>query len=121
LRQKASVGLQPYAKGAPQGLANKLFEYLSAGIPVLSSLAGENAALLETYECGITYRVGDAADFYDKLTKMLTDESVRRRMGNNGLALFKKQFDADRAFDNLVQYLENLVGHIAEGKNAVAR
>src|SRR5690606_2789684 len=41
LRDHAAIGFQPYSANASQGLPNKLFEYLSAGIPVLSSLQGE--------------------------------------------------------------------------------
>ena len=54
MRSHAAIGLQPYAAGAPQGLANKLFEYLSAGMPVVSSLTGENQQLIAANDCGLT-------------------------------------------------------------------
>lgn len=37
----SSVGLAPYITGALQSLPNKPFEYLAAGLPILSSLQGE--------------------------------------------------------------------------------
>lgn len=108
LRQSASVGLQPYVAGAPQGLANKLFEYLSAGLPVVSSLAGENAQLIAQHQCGVTYQAGDGLDCYEKLRPLLADEGLRRRMGANGRRLFQDKFDADTVFDGLAQHLERI-------------
>jgi glycosyltransferase involved in cell wall biosynthesis len=108
LRARAAVGLQPYVAGAPQGLANKLFEYISAGIPVLSSLSGENADLIANYSCGLTYRAGDGRDCYEKLCKMLDEPSLRARMGENGKDLFMKQFDSNTIFEGLAAHLETV-------------
>jgi glycosyltransferase involved in cell wall biosynthesis len=108
-RAHASIGLQPYAAGAPQGLANKLFEYLSAGIPVVSSLAGENEELVSRHDCGLTYRAGSAADCLDKLVRLLDDPAGRRQKGANGKALFEREFDGRAVFDTLIQHLEGMV------------
>ena len=43
----ADIGLMAYSKGAPQGLPNKIFEYMSSGIPILSSLQGETEDFLK--------------------------------------------------------------------------
>src|SRR5438309_1651100 len=63
LLEMSSVGLGAYAAGAPQGLPNKLYEYLSAGVPILSSLRGEAEALLAGAGCGVTYSARDPGSF----------------------------------------------------------
>lgn len=108
LRARAAIGLQPYILGAPQGLANKLFEYLSAGIPVLSSLAGENAQLLDTYVCGLNYQAGNTEDFLLKLSWLLSRGDERTAMGLRGKALFEQQFDGATVFDGLISHLEQV-------------
>ena len=84
LRAHAEVGLQPYIDGAPQGLANKLFEYLSAGVPVISSLQGENERLIERYRCGLTYKPGDALSCLEKIRVLADNDEMRRSMGPSG-------------------------------------
>ena len=108
LRAHAAVGLQPYAQGAPQGLANKLFEYLSAGMPVVSSLPGENQQLIEQYGCGLTYRPGDAADCLEKITLLADDDDRRQAMGRRGKELFLQRFDSHIVFDGLAAHLETV-------------
>jgi glycosyltransferase involved in cell wall biosynthesis len=106
LRSHAAIGFQPYAVGAPQGLANKLFEYLSAGIPVISSLSGENAALIAAHDCGLTYRPGSGKDCYQKLDQMLANPARRAAMAANGKRLFMQQFQPEAIFDGLAKHLE---------------
>jgi glycosyltransferase involved in cell wall biosynthesis len=106
LRAHAAMGLQPYVAGAPQGLANKLFEYLSAGVPVISSLRGENEALILEHQCGLTYLPGDAQGCRQAVTRLADDPELRRAMGARGKALFEAQFDASRVFDRLIGLLE---------------
>ena len=108
LRGHAAIGLQPYVKGAPQGLANKLFEYLSAGLPVVSSLAGENELLIQQHHCGLTYRAGDAADCHRQLLTLLDDAALRERMGADGRRLFETQFNATSVFERLMKHLETV-------------
>lgn len=108
LRSRAAVGFQPYLAGAPQGLANKLFEYLSAGIPVVSSLRGENEALIAEQDCGITYEAGSGSSCYGALRPLLLDSARRIRMGENGRRLFVERFDADKVFEGLAAHLESV-------------
>jgi glycosyltransferase involved in cell wall biosynthesis len=114
LRARVAVGFQPYLAGAPQGLANKLFEYLSAGIPVVSSLQGENAMLIAEHGCGVTYLAGNGASCFEALRPLLRDSALQKKMGSNGRRLFVERFDADKVFDGLADHLE----HVACSRNA---
>jgi glycosyltransferase involved in cell wall biosynthesis len=105
-RARAAVGFQPYVAGAPQGLANKLFEYLSAGMPVVSSLAGENQELIARYDCGLTYRAADGADCWHQLSQLLADAGRRQRMGASGKRLFEQHFNGEAVFATLADHLE---------------
>ena len=109
LRQHAAIGLQPYAAGAPQGLANKLFEYISAGLPVVSSLRGENEALLREYGCGVTYAAGDTEDFLAKLQPLLVNPALRAEMGRRAQRVFEENYSAEKVYGGLASHLEHVV------------
>ena len=105
LMKVASIGIAAYAPGAPQGLPNKLFEYMSAGLPVLSSLRGEAEALLRQHGCGLSYQAGDRRSFLDALCTLLDQRERRAQMGRNGRRLFDEQFSTDRVYAGLGDYL----------------
>src|SRR5260370_7964074 len=83
LGQLASIGLAAYSPSAPQGLPNKLFEYMAYGLPVVSSLPGEAEAFLGESRCGITYKAGDAESLVDALLS-LANARHRPEYGDNG-------------------------------------
>jgi glycosyltransferase involved in cell wall biosynthesis len=104
----ASIALQAYAKGAPQGLANKLFEYLSAGLPILSSLKGENEEFLRAHGCGVTYEAENHIDFVNKLSALLGKEQTMKAMRKNALQLFDSQFRMELICDQTTTYLQGI-------------
>ena len=110
LMRSAGIGLMAYAVGAPQGYPNKLFEYLCAGLPIISSLQGETAALLEQYQCGLTYRAGDAGHLADLLDAFLRDPERRRALSANSARLFAAQFDAEKIYPEMMAYLQQWAG-----------
>ena len=109
LLEMSSVGLGAYADRAPQGLPNKLYEYLAAGVPILSSLRGESQALLTGAACGLTYAAGDPGSFAAALESLLADPEQRRAMGRRALAKFERDFRADAVYAALVRHLEGIV------------
>jgi glycosyltransferase involved in cell wall biosynthesis len=108
LRLRALVGLQPYAVGAPQGLANKLFEYISAGIPVVSSLKGENQDFLDRYRCGLTYDVSDGSDCLEEIITLIDNEPLRSAMGLRGRTAFDELFDGEVVLEQLADHCERV-------------
>jgi glycosyltransferase involved in cell wall biosynthesis len=113
LRQHASIGLQPYVTGAPQGLANKTFEYLSAGLPIVSSLSGENGDLLDEVEAGLIYSNTDDS-CYRAISTMLADETLRKRFAANALATYQERFSSAAIFGGLMKALQDAAETSAE-------
>jgi len=104
----ADIGLVAYDAG-PEFLPNKLFEYFSAGLPVLSSLRGdEGKSLLARHECGLTYAPKDSAGFVDALSILVGDEPRRHRMGANARRLFETDYDARTVYSRMADFLVDL-------------
>ena len=80
LRAHAAVGLQPYAQARHRGSRTSCSRTCSAGMPVVSSLPGENQQLIEEDGCGLTYRPGDAVDCLEKIILLADDDDLRRAM-----------------------------------------
>lgn len=103
----ARFGLAAYAADAPQGLPNKLGEYLSAGIPVLSSLRGETQHLLHEAGCGASYPAGDAPTLAALLKQLTANETARAEMGRRALERYNAEFSAQQVYGRLADHLEH--------------
>ena len=104
----AWIGLQSYREGVTQGLANKLFEYLSFGLPVISSLAGENAAFVTQHGVGVNYRAGDASSLFESIRELLADTAKAASMRARARALFEQKFSATAIYSQMASHLERL-------------
>ena len=97
LLAECDVGVVPMADDSWVGVPNKVFDYAKAGLPIVSSLKGETAALLERYSCGATYRQGDAESLAEAVRRAVAlPKGASRRM-------FEQEFDAARIYDEYVK------------------
>jgi len=101
----SDIGLAAYAAGAPQGIPNKVIEYMAAGLPVLSSLAGECAELLKATQTGLTYDAGDVRSLVRALLDLSGDEH-RLRLARNARATFEERFRAESVYSSLADQVE---------------
>ena len=106
----ARVGLAPY-RSMPNfvdNVTNKPIEYLSGGLPIVSSLKGVLQELLADNGCGITYENGDVDGFVSAVTRLHDDAALLRSMSRNARRLFNARFTAEKVYGDLVGYLEEL-------------
>jgi len=108
LLQASDIGVAAYAAGAPQGIPNKVIEYLAAGLPVVSSLSGEAEDLLSAEHCGLTYDVSDPDTLRSALLR-LREASERNRMADCAARVFNERFRAEHVYAEFADYLEQLV------------
>ena len=106
LSSVANIGLMAYRKGAPQGLPNKIFEYMASGLPILSSLGNETKQLLYEEQIGLTYNADDVKSFQKELQKMIDDEALYQMMSKKSLQLYNEHYSAQKVYNDLADYLE---------------
>jgi len=118
LMNRSIAGLAPYRQtdSFMQSLPNKPIEYLSAGLPVLSSLEGFTRRLLAEHDCGYFYDDGDGASLIRVVGDLLADTQRRRQRAVAARELFLARFAADKVYGELADYLEEL----AAGTHPVA-
>ncbi|MDR2341171.1 MAG: glycosyltransferase [Puniceicoccales bacterium] len=101
------IGLLPYRAIHSAAIRNKPLDFLSHGIPLVSSLSGELAQLIEGCQLGFTCQGGDVAAFRRALDELVGNTELRNSMRANGLALFKDKFSAQKVYGRFADYLEN--------------
>jgi glycosyltransferase involved in cell wall biosynthesis len=82
----ADVGLLPFLDGSHVRitLANKLFDYMGAGLPVIASDLPPMRRIVEECKSGILAPAGNAAALAASIREILLDEGQRRTMGLSG-------------------------------------
>jgi len=100
------AGLLCYVKNAPQSLPNKPFEYLSAGLPLINSLKGEMANLIERYCLGINYLPGKTKELFYAINKITKYSSLHKRMSKNAKEFYRNQGDAEKIYYDYATHIE---------------
>ena len=85
---------------------NKLFDYLAAGKPVLANLPSEYS-IVNSFDCGIERMFSDPAQYADQIRRMLADQDVIDRWGDNARKTAEKYSFARHA-DKFIQIIENI-------------
>jgi len=110
LLRRAHVGLLPYplAPDLVRWPTNKVSEYLSAALPIVSSAQGEVANLLATNGCGVTYPNGDTDFLVTTLTDLATDEARLAEMSSNAKTLYHNCFRGEVVYGKFAELIETL-------------
>jgi glycosyltransferase involved in cell wall biosynthesis len=107
LMERSAAGLAPYhcEWSFTMSLPNKSIEYLAGGLPVISSLSGELALLLEREDCGWTYAEGDPMALVGVVEQLLSGPQRRRVMASNARRTYETRFNAEVVYGRLIEYL----------------
>jgi glycosyltransferase involved in cell wall biosynthesis len=108
LMEQAVIGLAPYrpTEDFLITMPNKIIEYLSGGLPVLTTLGGGLAGrLLREHDCGATYEVGDVDGLLLGIDALL-DAQARTAMSARARSWFDREFRAEVVYERLANHLE---------------
>jgi glycosyltransferase involved in cell wall biosynthesis len=105
LLHTSTLGLAPYRRSALQSLPNKAFEYMAAGLPVVSSLSGELQQLLDAEAIGVTYRAGDPDALADAIRLAVDSPEGRRSMAARARDLYRRRYSTAAIYDTLARHL----------------
>jgi glycosyltransferase involved in cell wall biosynthesis len=110
LMQLSGMGLVPYESrwNFVGSLPNKVIEYLSGALPIVSCLEGELRRLIEGEVCGLHYNYGNARELADAVATLRGDPALRQRMSANAARVFNTRYDAELVFGRYVSRLAAL-------------
>jgi hypothetical protein len=118
--EMATIGLAAYASAAPQGLPNKIFEYMAFGLPILSSLSGEAEHFLAEHQCGMTYKAQSPESLNALLAAMNGDEGRRKEYGDNGRKVYEQFYSSEKIYPVMADFLESVVSQTNGSAMSVA-
>lgn len=85
--------------------ANKFFDSLSAGKPILLNYSGWQRELIESHECGYGCKRHDLQEYVNRINSLFGRKEQLKRMGQNARRLAENEFDRQMLSDKLLAVL----------------
>jgi glycosyltransferase involved in cell wall biosynthesis len=101
--KRSRVGLNAFKAGGNVAYSYKLNDYLLSGVPVVNSLPGESADLLEGNGLGFNYRAGDPADLLAALRAARLRWEADPKWGSEVLAFSGRHLDRRTSYEELLR------------------
>lgn len=89
--------------------ANKIFQYMSLGKPLLVSDATAQKKLIEKTKSGLVHKEKDVEDFSRKIVTLYHDASLRKELGEHGKKFVRNDFSWEQTSKNLINLYNTLL------------
>lgn len=113
LYSKCHVGIACYGRNATQSVTYKLFDYLAAGLPILSSLPGEMADLITNEQVGRIYPAENTEALATLIKELANQPVLISKMSRNAQRFAQSAGDAKKVYGQMVEFLSKVVAHHA--------
>lgn len=104
---KAHFGYNGFVEATEVALSYKSLEYLAHGIPLLNSVKGDTAQLVENNKCGFNFAPNQIDVLIDKIISL--DELAYGSMTNKAVETFNSNFSFTVFQKKLRSFLEKLI------------
>ena len=105
----SDICLAPFHKN-PQhesGVANKIYDYMLGGKPIIASNCKPQKELIERHRCGLIFE--NTAEFHDAIVRLLNDRPLREEMGENGRCVIMKKYNTEIVKENLILLYKTVI------------
>ena len=85
---------------------NKFFDYLAAGIPVITNYPGWLADMIQTQDCGVAVPPDNPEALANALQRLAADPEGCLRMGARARRLAERDFSRQRLASKFVAWIE---------------
>lgn len=99
----SDVGILPFMATSHMNitLANKLFDYMAMGKPVIASDVSPMRRIITEEVCGLVFRAENQKSFEEAVIKMLSDSKMMKSMGENGFQAVQKRYNWEEEQEKL--------------------
>ncbi|MHC1703705.1 MAG: glycosyltransferase family 4 protein [Tenuifilaceae bacterium] len=110
LLAKTDVAIVPHVRSeqSDNSSPNKLFEYMSAGIPVIASNCKSIERIINETGAGLTYTHDSAEDFAEKLFSIYKKSDILYSFSENGKSSFLAKFNWQLSSQDLIKLYTNI-------------
>jgi glycosyltransferase involved in cell wall biosynthesis len=102
------ICIAPFHKN-PQhesGVANKIYDYMLGGKPIVASNCKPQQDLIEKNNCGLIFE--NNTEFHDAIIKLLNDKLLRKELGENGRNAIIREYNTEIVKENLILMYKKL-------------
>lgn len=92
-----------------EGFSNSILEYMASGLPVVATDVGGNPELVCNGKSGFLVPPGDHIALAEKISQLLSNEKLSRKMGEEGRRFVKENFAWDKKIKEIEEYYRGLV------------
>ena len=119
LRSKSYIALQPIESRIDyvNSLSNKFFEYISSGLPIVTSLQGVTKRVIKDHEIGFTY--DDLSSLVDCMRRLYHNESIRNMMSSRAKELFEAEYSSEVVYRRFALHCEKVVAEFKKCDNSL--
>ena len=103
----SDVGIIP-ATTRIYAFPNKAFTYLSAGLPIISSVEGDLAEFIDKYKFGVNFRAGRSDELAARICYLQSEPNIRRLMKDAAKSFFSSYLDPGKTYDMFVAHIEEV-------------
>jgi glycosyltransferase involved in cell wall biosynthesis len=82
------------------GVANKIYDYMLGGKPLIVSDCLPQQKLVEKNNCGLVFR--NMTEFRDAIIKLINDRELRSTLGKNGMDAILREHNMAKVKENLI-------------------
>jgi glycosyltransferase involved in cell wall biosynthesis len=114
LAERSYASLAPYknSKDFMASIPNKIVDSLSLGKPILSSLSGEVAEMIEKHAVGISYGNEFNLQLGEAIEKICFDSEFRALVSSNAKDLYSREYSYEKVYGSLVRNIERIARKI---------
>ena len=108
----SDIAIAPYVKSSDfqMSIPNKILDYMSFALPMLTSLDGDTGKILVEQNIGAVYDPDVGLDMYEKLESFYENLESRKRMSRNALNKFQSFYHGEKVYKKLADTLESMTG-----------
>ena len=105
----SDVGLVTHAKRASYFMGNKPFQYMAAGLPLISSTRGDLEALIRDEKIGLSYKAENSSSLLEAIRWFITHEEESKAMGKRSRQLIDERFSVEIVYHELIEHMQGIV------------
>jgi glycosyltransferase involved in cell wall biosynthesis len=111
LLNQATIGISPNLRVRKQELAipQKLFEYMAAALPIVTSDLPYQRMLIEQHDVGLLASPENPDSFVSAIERLVRDKALAESLGRNGQNTFREQYNWESQIPSLLHYYQQIV------------